>query len=154
MTRFRKIVTVAALIGCASSAIIPLSASARTMYYGKSMYFTSSYSYDDEGLYVSNMTGISADDGDDICFEGDLRGKLSGTNNCGSKFSTVSCDDHKAYVCEWNKNGTAKGNYGKPTKAHPAVAYANIDASFFTPTNTYHEGYTATADAYLCLWKN
>lgn len=77
------------------------------------------------------------------------------------KFSTTTGDFKTVYVCEWNSSGTAKSylndqhEYNQDgDEIRPANKFANINASFFTPTHTYHEGYTTQADSYLCYWLN
>ncbi|WP_455528985.1 hypothetical protein [Ruminococcus sp.] len=145
MTRFRKMVTIAALIGCASSAIIPLSASA-TYYYGKSDSFKSSYTYSERSFSKESMGEGELD--------GKVMGQLKSTNKCSTKFSTVTGDDKTAYVCEWNKNGTAKSASAYQNEPKVANLEVTINASFFTPVNTYHEGYSSQADTYLCYWLN
>jgi hypothetical protein len=153
MRKFKVIVGTAAIVGCAISSIVPITASASTQYYGKSESFASSYTYTDRKFEKTDLNGTP--------YDAAVMGQLQGTNNCSTKFSTSTGDFKTVYVCEWNSSGTAKSylndqheynQYGEEIR--PANKFANINASFFTPTHTYHEGYTTQADSYLCYWLN
>lgn len=151
--RFKITVAAVAIVGYAMSSALPFVANASTQYYGQTGVFASSYTYSDRKFEKTDLNGTALD--------AVVMGQLEGTNNCSTKFSTVTGDFKTVYVCEWNNSGTAKSSlndaieyniYGEEVRY--ANKFANINASFFTPTHTYHEGYTTQADSYMCYWLN